>query len=85
MAIAPAGYSKRSLPDKLGYKDGQRVLFIALPAELDELASAADFKSVTRKSRWDTKLAPTAFDMIHAFTTRESRARRLSDCAAEGD
>jgi hypothetical protein len=72
MAIAPAGYSKRSLPDKLGYKDGQRVLFIALPAELDELATSVDFKSVARKPRWDTKLAPTAFDMIHAFTIRKT-------------
>ena len=72
MAIAAAGYSKRSLPDKLGYKDGQRMLFIALPPELDELASSADFKSVARESRWDTKLAPTAFDMIHAFTTKKA-------------
>jgi hypothetical protein len=72
MAIAAAGYSKRSLPDKLGYKDGQRVLFITLPPELDELASSVDFKSVARKSRWDTKLAPVAFDMIHAFTTKKA-------------
>ena len=72
MAIAPAGYSKRSLPDKLGYKDGQRALFIALPAELDELATSVDFKSVARKARWDAKLAPTAFDMIHAFTIRKA-------------
>ena len=72
MAIAAAGYSKRSLPDKLGYKDGQRVLFIALPAELGELAEAVAFKSVARKPRWDAKLAATAFDMIHAFTTRKA-------------
>jgi len=71
-SIAPVGYSKRSLPDKLGYKDGQRVLFIALPAELDELATSVDFKTVARKPRWDAKLAPTAFDMIHACTTKKS-------------
>ena len=72
MAITAAGYSKRSLPDKLGYRDGQRALFIALPHELDELASAAAFRSVARKARWDAKLASGAFDMIHAFTTRKS-------------
>lgn len=70
--IAPVGYSKRSLPGKLGYKDGQRALFIALPKELDELAGSVDFKSVARKARWDAKLAAGAFDLIHAFTTKKS-------------
>jgi hypothetical protein len=72
MAIAVAGYSKRSLPDKLGYRDGQRALFIALPKELDELASSVAFKSVARKPRWNVKLTSGAFDMIHAFTTTKS-------------
>jgi hypothetical protein len=76
MAIAVAGYSKRSLSDKLGYKDGQRVLFIALPAELKELATSVDFKSVVKKPRWDAKLSPTAFDLIHAFTTKKSELDR---------
>ena len=71
MAIAVAGYSKRSLPDKLGYRDGQRALFIALPKELDELASAVAFKSVARKPRWNAHLGSAAFDMIHAFTTKK--------------
>jgi hypothetical protein len=72
MAIASAGYSKRSLPEKLGYKDGQRALFIALPAALDELAASVDFRSVARKARWDAKLSPGAYDLIHAFTTRKA-------------
>ena len=72
MPIALAGYSKRSLPDKLGYKDGQRALFIGLPPELDELASAVAFGSVARKSRWDAKFSTGAFDMIHAFTTKKA-------------
>jgi hypothetical protein len=71
MAIASAGYSKRSLPDKLGYKDGQRALFIALPKELGELATSVDFKPVLRKARWDAKLPAATFDLIHAFTTRK--------------
>jgi hypothetical protein len=72
MAIAAAGYSKRSLPDKLGYRDGQRALFIALPKTLDELPSSVAFRSVTRKPRWDAKCGSGAFDLIHAFTTKKS-------------
>ena len=72
MPIAVAGYSKRSLPGKLGYKDGQRVLFIALPKELGELASAVAFRSVVQKPKWDAKLSAGAFDMIHAFTTKKA-------------
>ena len=38
---APAsGYSGTPLPQKLGLKDGQRLLFIALPKELKELRTA---------------------------------------------
>jgi putative sterol carrier protein len=72
MATALAGYSKRSLAEKLGYKDGQRALFVALPKELDELVASAEFKSVARRIRWDAKLATGAFDMIHAFTTKKA-------------
>ena len=75
-AIAPAGYSARSLPDKLGYKAGQRALFIALPAELETLAGAADFKSVASKRRWDAKLPARGFDMIHAFTVSKAELDR---------
>ncbi len=72
MAIALAGYSTKPLPEKLGYKAGQRAAFIALPAELEELAAAVVFKSVARKRRWDAKLAPGTYDLIHAFTTRKA-------------
>ncbi len=72
MAIASAGYSKRSLPDKLGYKAGQRALFIALPPELAELATAVLFESVDSKVRWDAKLPARGFDLIHAFTIQKA-------------
>lgn len=72
MTIASAGYSKKPLPEKLGYKAGQNAAFIALPAELGELASAVAFKGVARKSRWDAKLSPGAYDLIHAFTMRKA-------------
>jgi hypothetical protein len=68
MPLAPAGYSQRSLPDKLGYKAGQRALFIGLPREFDELAEAVDFGSVVRKTRWAAALPARNFDLIHAFT-----------------
>jgi hypothetical protein len=72
MPTATAGYSTRPLPEKLGYKAGQRALFIALPVELEELAGAVVFKAAVRKTRWDAKLPSSAFDMIHAFTVKKA-------------
>ena len=69
---APAGYSGRALPEKLGYKAGQHVLFIALPEGLSVLASAAPFAAVTRKARWSAALPARRFDLIHAFTTEKA-------------
>jgi hypothetical protein len=71
-AIAPAGYSNKPLPDKLGYKAGQSAAFIALPAELSELTNAVAFDAVVRKARWNAKLAAGAYDLIHAFTTKKA-------------
>lgn len=67
MPLASAGYSQKSLPDKLGYKAGQTAAFIALPPELEELASAVSFASVARAGGWKQRLAPRSFDLIHAF------------------
>jgi hypothetical protein len=72
MPIAPAGYSPKTLPDKLGYKPGQRALFIALPPELGELAEAVEFGSVARKAKWNAALGEKGFDLIHAFTTAKA-------------
>lgn len=72
MALAAAGYSTKSLPDKLGYKAGQRALFIGLPTELSELAEAAAFAKIVEKPRWGAKLPARSFDLIHAFTTRKA-------------
>ncbi len=71
-AIAPAGYSNKPLPDKLGYRAGQSAAFIALPAELSELANAVAFGAVVQKTRWDARLAAGAYDLIHAFTTKKA-------------
>ena len=69
MPLSAAGYSKRSLPDKLGYKAGQAALFIALPPELEELARAVSFRLVERGAGWSEPPSPRSFDLIHAFTT----------------
>jgi hypothetical protein len=71
MSAAPAGYSKKPLAQKLGYKDGQRAAFIALPRELEELPASVTFGSVTRLKDWSGKL-PAPLDLIHAFTTRKA-------------
>src|SRR3569833_298139 len=42
-AAPPSGYSGTPLAQKLGLKDGQRVLFIALPTDLKDLRKARDF------------------------------------------
>ncbi len=65
--LPSAGYSGKSLPDKLGYKPGQVAAFIALPPELAALAESVAFAAVVRLPTW--QLAGMArFDLIHAFT-----------------
>ena len=51
MALAASGYSGTPLPAKLGLKDGMAAAFIALPAELGDLAEAVDFAQVDRLAR----------------------------------
>jgi hypothetical protein len=60
---AVAGYSGTPLPRKLGLRDGQAVAFLGLPAELDELRSAALFAS-----EQDTAEAGDDLDFVHYFT-----------------
>jgi hypothetical protein len=80
---ATAGYSGTPLAQKLGLKDGQRVLFIDLPRDLAGLRQAAAFKQADAKSwkTWHDGL--TGYDLIHAFTTSryvlENNARPLMD------
>ena len=75
------GYSGTPLPKKLGLKDGQRVLFLDLPAELSDLAAAAAFSEVRQAgwADWDG----TGWDFIHGFTASravlEANAQPLMD------
>jgi hypothetical protein len=69
MAIPIAGYSQKSLPAKLGLKDGMTVAFAALPAELGDLADACDFAIVERYDAWaGMSNHRQRFDAAHAFT-----------------
>ncbi len=65
---ATIGYSGTPLPQKLGLKDGQRVLFIALPPELEELRKARDFVEIS-EAGWETFAeGEPGYDVIHGFT-----------------
>jgi hypothetical protein len=68
MKLPSAGYSGKSLPDKLGYKPATVVAFLALPEALAGLAASAPFAKVTRAKDWAKSLPAGSFDLIHAFT-----------------
>ncbi len=63
-----AGYSGTPLAQKLGLRDGQRALFISLPAELDELALARDFREAARAGWDDWMDGEPGWDVVHGFT-----------------
>jgi hypothetical protein len=80
---AAAGYSGAPLAQKLGLRDGQRVLFIGLPAELRELTRERDFAEV-QEAPWDNwRSGDPGWDYVHGFTasraTLEANARPLMD------
>lgn len=60
-----AGYSKRSLKDKLGIKDGQRVYIAGAPAGYDR--TLGPLGAVTRKQRLSGSV-----DFIQFFTKKRS-------------
>ena len=77
-AADTAGYSGTPLAQKLGLKDGQRVLFISLPKELKDLRKARHFVEIA-EAGWETFTdGDPGYDVIHGFTT--SRAV-LADAA----
>jgi hypothetical protein len=83
---ATIGYSGTPLPQKLGLKDGQRVLFIALPPELKELRKARDFVEIS-EAGWETFAeGEPGYDVIHGFTASrtvlEKAAKRLMEQVA---
>jgi hypothetical protein len=60
-AATPAGYSGKSLIDKLGWKDGSKAIVIAPPANYSDLTGDA---AITPRK---TAPATGSFDFIHLF------------------
>lgn len=77
--LTGSGYSGTPLPKKLGFRQGQKVMFLALPETLSELAHCAEFASVAEVADWrEVKGKGGGFDAIHAFTSsREELANGL--------
>ena len=71
-ALATAGYSGTPLAAKLGFKDGMRAAFVALPVELDALTESAAFAGVDRAGDWSAVSGSKAYDAIHAFTKQRA-------------
>jgi hypothetical protein len=85
-AATAAGYSGTPLPQKLGLKDGQRALFIALPPELNELRVSRHFVEMAQAG-WETwQDGDPGYDVIHGFTASravlEANAKPLMDTIA---
>ncbi|MDP1731701.1 MAG: DUF3052 domain-containing protein [Devosia sp.] len=81
-----AGYSGTPLPQKLGLKDGQRVLFIALPPELNGLRVSRHFIEMAQAG-WETwQDGDPGYDFVHGFTTSravlEHNAKPLMEAIA---
>lgn len=77
--MTPTGYSGTPLPQKLGLKDGQRVLFIDLPAELNALRSARQFGEMA-EAGWDSFAdRGEGYDVIHGFAA----SRKVLEDAAK--
>ena len=70
-----AGYSKRSLRDKLGLKEGASVALLGAP---DSFVA-----EVNLKSKWDSRLLRETYDYIHVFTaSREDLAAKFPSLKA---
>jgi hypothetical protein len=82
MTAAP-GYSGTPLAQKLGLRDGQRAMFIALPPELDELAGARSFRELAQAGWDDWADGDPGWDFVHGFTASravlEDNAKPLMD------
>ncbi len=67
MTTSP-GYSGTPLADKLGLRHGQRVLFVALPPELNALRSSRHFREMAQAG-WETwRDGDPGYDFVHGFT-----------------
>lgn len=67
--LSQSGYSVKPLHEKLGYKPGSTIAFVALPEDLGELPASVDFGKVAKRGDWSRPLGPQTYDAIHAFTS----------------
>jgi hypothetical protein len=74
----PAGYSGTPLAQKLGLKDGQRALFIDLPAALADLTTARQFVESTRITAGQLGDTQAGYNFVHLFTTARSVLEALA-------
>jgi hypothetical protein len=79
--VSAPGYSGTPLPQKLGLKDGQRVLWISLPRDLKDLRTSRHFVEIA-EAGWDTFTdGDPGYDLIHGFTASravlEKSAKKL--------
>jgi hypothetical protein len=74
--LPSAGYSGKSLSDKLGFKAGMAALFVALPDHLAALGRSVDFAEAERRDRWSAVSGSARFDAIHAFTTSHAEVAK---------
>lgn len=78
---AAAGYSGTPLPKKLGFKPGQKAVFVNLPPDLQWLAQAEDFAGVERIDTVELMQRGTFpggggdADVIHAFFVHAAEMR----------
>ena len=76
--MSQAGYSGTPLAQKLGLKDGQRVLFIDLPDDLAELAASRQFTESRQITAEQFGTAAPGYDFVHLFTTARSVLEALA-------
>jgi hypothetical protein len=81
MTSAPAptaGYSGTPLAQKLGLKDGQRVMFIALPKDLKDLRKARHFVEIA-EAGWETFAdGDPGYDIVHGFTVSRAELQKAA-------
>lgn len=75
-----AGYSPNPLVKKLGYKDGQMALLMAVPSNLIEISHFPGFANLVSVEAPPTKAGPRTLDVVHWFET--SRARLTDNLLA---
>ena len=82
-ATPDTGYSGTPLAQKLGLKDGQRVLFINLPPSLNDLRVSRHFVEMAQAGWQSFTDGDPGYDVIHGFTVSrqelETAAKPLLD------